>query len=348
MKRNSKIYIAGHNGLVGSAIVKNLQQKGYTNLIGKNRSELDLTDQKAVSDFFAIERPEYVFLAAARVGGILANNEHRADFIYQNLAIQNNLIYYSYKFQVRKLLFLGSSCIYPKQASPPIHEIALLTGPLEYTNEPYAVAKIAGIKMCESFNLQYGTNFIPVMPTNLYGPNDNFDLNSSHVIPAIIRKIVLAQYYNQGNINALKQDVDIDSEEDAIKYVEDNGIYKDHLQLWGSGDPKREFLWSDDLADACTHIMERVDFKDLYDPNDTEIKNTHINIGTGKEISIKELALLIRDIVGYQGGIIFDATKPDGTMRKLLDVSKLHQLGWDYKMELKDGLKKLVGLYIDR
>lgn len=345
MDKNSKIFVAGHKGLVGSAILKNLKKKGYTNLIVKPRKELDLLNQNAVSEFFRKERPKYVFLAAAKVGGIKVNNEQRADFIYENLTIQNNVIYNSYKSEVKKLLFLGSSCIYPKNTQQSIHESQLLTGILEYTNEPYAIAKIAGIKLCESFNLQYGSNFIPVMPTNLYGPNDNFDLDNSHVIPAIIRKMILAKYYYEGNIEAIKKDIKINSEKEAIRYIESKGICQNNLKLWGSGNPKREFLWSEDLADACVYIMNHIDFTDLYVKDNKEIRNTHINIGTGTEVSIKELAHLIKDIVGYNGKFFFDTTKPDGTIRKLMDVDKLNQFGWQYKTELKEGLKNMVAIY---
>lgn len=345
MNKDSKVYVAGHNGLVGSSILKALQKSGFTNLIVKSRKELDLTNQKQVANFFDTEMPEYVFLAAAKVGGIKANDELRADFIYENLAIQNNVIYQSFKSKVKKLLFLGSSCIYPRETQLPIFENQLLTGPLEYTNEPYAIAKIAGIKLCESFNLQYGTNFISAMPTNLYGPNDNFDLEHSHVIPAIIRKMILAKYYYEGNIDAIKKNVKINAEEDAIQYLESNGISKESLKLWGSGKPKREFLWSEDLSDACIFIMNNIDFSDLYNQGDIEVRNAHINIGTGKETSINELALLIKDMVGYKGSIEFDTTKPDGTMRKLLDVTKLQELGWTFETELERGLNELIKLY---
>ena len=334
-------------GLVGSAIVKILTEEGYTNLVTKTRSELDLRDQTAVADFFERDRPEYVFLCAAKVGGIHANNTYRSDFLYDNLKIQNNVIHNSYKVGVKKLLFLGSSCIYPKKAPQPIRENALLTGPLEYTNEPYAIAKIAGIKMCESFNLQHGTNFISVMPTNLYGPNDNFDLDNSHVIPAMIRKMLLAKWFREKNYNAIQKDVGIHSEKEALDYIQSKGIHRDRLELWGSGRPRREFLWSDDLANACIHVMKHVDFYDLYDHDGEEIRNTHINIGTGTEISIKELAAMIKKNIGYKGDIIFDHTKPDGTLRKLLDVSKLHGLGWKHKTDLEEGLKLSITLYLD-
>ncbi len=317
MKKNSKIYIAGHRGLVGSAIVKNLQTKGYTNLVYRTHKELDLLNQQAVADFFKEEKPEYVILAAAKVGGIVANNTYRADFIYENLVIQNNVIRQAYKNDVKKLLFLGSTCIYPKNAPQPMREDCLLTSPLEYTNEPYAIAKIAGIKMCESYNLQYGTNFISVMPTNLYGPNDNFDLETSHVLPALLRKMHEAKINNTPKV-----------------------------EIWGSGKPRREFLYSDDMADACVFILENRDFKDTYDINDKEIRNTHINIGTGVDISIKELALTIKKIVGYKGELYFNVSKPDGTMIKLTDPSKLHSLGWKHKIELEDGISTVYEWYL--
>jgi len=317
MQKNSKIYIAGHRGLVGSAIVKNLESKGYTNLIYRTHKELDLLDTNAVAEFFQTEKPEYVILAAAKVGGIVANNTYRADFIYENLQIQNNVIHQSYLNDVTKLLFLGSTCIYPKNAPQPMREDSLLTSELEYTNEPYAIAKIAGIKMCESYNIQYGTNFISVMPTNLYGPNDNFDLEKSHVLPALLRKM------HEAKLNNTPQ-----------------------VEIWGSGKPRREFLYSEDMADACVFLLENRDFKDTYDENQTEIRNTHINIGTGVDISIKELALTIQKIVGYEGELHFDDTKPDGTMVKLTDPSKLHALGWKHTVELEEGIRRVYEWYL--
>lgn len=317
MKKNSKIYIAGHRGLVGSAIVKNLESKGYTNLIYRTHKELDLLDQIAVANFFELEKPEYVILAAAKVGGIVANNTYRADFIYENLQIQNNVIHQSYLHGVTKLLFLGSTCIYPKNTPQPMKEDALLTSELEYTNEPYAISKIAGIKMCESYNLQYGTNYISVMPTNLYGPNDNFDLETSHVLPALLRKM------HEAKLNNIAQ-----------------------VEIWGSGKPRREFLYSEDMADACVFLLESRDAKDTYNANDKEIRNTHINIGTGVDISIKELALTIKKIVGYEGELYFNDTKPDGTMLKLTDTSKLHSLGWKHKVELEDGIRTIYEWYL--
>ncbi|MDO9055316.1 MAG: GDP-L-fucose synthase [Sulfuricurvum sp.] len=315
MNKESKIYVAGHRGLVGSAIIKNLESRGYTNIITRTHSELDLTSQNGVSIFFESEKPEYVFLAAAKVGGIVANNTYRGEFIYDNLMIQNNVIHQSYLHKVKKLMFLGSTCIYPKNAPQPMSENCLLTDTLEYTNEPYAIAKIAGIKMCESYNLQYGTNFISVMPTNLYGPNDNFDLETSHVLPALLRKI------HEAKLNDIPR-----------------------VEIWGSGKPMREFLWSEDMADACVFLMEKRDFKDTFSTT-SEIRNTHINIGSGIEISIYDLAYLIREIVGYNGQLYFNATKPDGTMRKLTDVSKLHALGWKHTVELRDGITQMYHWY---
>lgn len=298
MEKNSKIYVAGHKGLVGSAITRKLQELGYTNLVFKTIDELDLLDQKATAEFFAAEKPEYVFLAAAKVGGIHANNEYPADFIYQNLQIQNNIIHNAYLNGTKKLLFLGSSCIYPRECPQPIKEEYLLSGPLEKTNDAYAIAKIAGIKMCQSYNKQFDTKFISVMPTNQYGPNDNFDLKSSHVLPALLRK------FHDAKISNAKEVV-----------------------MWGTGSPKREFLHVDDTADACIYLME------TYDSNEI------VNIGTGEDITIKELAEMIKEIVGFEGEIVNDTTKPDGTPRKLLDVSRLHSLGWKHKIQLKDGVK---------
>ena len=355
MEKQSKIYIAGHLGLVGSAIRKNLADKGYTNLIGKSLSELDLLDGVAVKRFFDDERPDYVFLAAAFVGGIMANHTYRADFIYQNLQIQQNVIIESYRHHVKKLLFLGSTCIYPRDAQQPIREESLLTGPLEYTNEPYAIAKIAGLKLCESLNLQYGTNYIAVMPTNLYGPNDNFHLEKSHVLPAIIRKIHLAKCLKESNWDAIYRDLHLrpvegisasNSREEILHVLEKYGISEKSVTLWGSGKPFREFLWSEEMADACVYIMEHVDFADLKGDH-PEIRNCHINIGTGKEISIHDLAQLISHTIGYSGEIVFDTTKPDGTMRKLTDVSKLHALGWRHRIEIEEGVNRLYEWYLN-
>ena len=357
LDKNAKIYVAGHRGLVGSAIWKNLQDKGYTNLIGKTHKELDLLDAVSVRKFFDEEQPEYVFLAAAFVGGIMANSIYRADFIYKNLQIQQNAIGESFRHNVKKLLFLGSTCIYPRDAEQPMKEEVLLTSPLEYTNEPYAIAKIAGLKMCESFNLQYGTNYIAVMPTNLYGPNDNFDLERSHVLPAMIRKIHLAHCLKQGDWDAICKDLNqrpvegIDgnsSKEDILAILAKYGISNSEVKLWGTGTPLREFLWSEEMADASVFVMEHVDFKDTYKQGDKDIRNCHINIGTGKEISIRELAELIVSTVGYQGQLTFDSTKPDGTMRKLTDPSKLHALGWHHKVEIEEGVQRMYNWYLGR
>ncbi|MEA5126979.1 MAG: GDP-L-fucose synthase [Proteiniphilum sp.] len=354
MNENNKIYVAGHNGLVGSAIWKNLQSRGYINLIGRSHSELDLMDSGAVKDFFDKEKPDYVILAAAYVGGIMANNIYRADFIYRNLQIQNNVIGESFRHRVRKLLFLGSSCIYPKEAPQPINEEDLLTSTLEYTNEPYAIAKIAGLKMCESFNIQYGTNYIAVMPTNLYGPNDSFDLEKSHVLPALIRKMHMAKCMKENNWSGIQKDLrrrsldGLDGRstiDDFVFTLNKIGIFSNHLELWGTGKPMREFLWSEDLADACVFILENVNFEDLKKGKE-EVRNCHINIGTGREISIKDLALLTADIVGYTGRIKFNPLMPDGTMRKLTDVSKLKSLGWQYKVELDEGIRRMYQWYI--
>ena len=353
MNKHSKIYIAGHGGLVGSAIWKNLQSKGYTHLTGRRHSELDLMDGVAVKEFFDREQPEYVFLAAAHVGGIMANNSYRGDFIYRNLQIQNNVIGESYRHNVKKLLFLGSTCIYPKEAPQPMSEEALLTGPLEYTNEPYAIAKIAGLKMCESFNIQYGTNYIAVMPTNLYGPNDNFDLEKSHVLPAMIRKIHLARCLMEGDMEAIREDLrrrpvegveGSATDEQIIALLAKYGVTRGRVALWGSGRPLREFLWSEEMADACVHIMEKVNFSDLA-AGKKEVRNCHINIGTGKEITIRDLAVLIKETIGFSGEIVFDPSKPDGTMRKLTDPSKLNALGWKHQIGIEEGVRRLYAWY---
>ncbi len=345
MKKNSKIYVAGHTGLVGSAIVKNLKEKGYTNLVYRTHSELDLLVQNDVEEFFKLEKPEYVIMAAAKVGGIVANNTYRAEFIYENIQVQNNIIHQSYLHGVKKLLFLGSTCIYPKNSPQPMSENCLLTSPLEYTNEPYAVAKIAGIKMCESYNIQYGTNFISVMPTNLYGPNDNFDLENSHVLPALIRKIHLAKLLNEKNYDEVIKDLGVETLEEAKEYLSKFGVYDDKVEIWGTGKPRREFLWSEDMADACVYIMETLDFKDTFEPMG-EIRNTHINIGTGIDISIKELAEHIKESVGFKGSLYFNSNKPDGTILKLTDTSKLNSFGWKHSIELEEGIKKLYAWYL--
>jgi GDP-L-fucose synthase len=366
MEKKSKIYIAGHLGLVGSALTRNLKKKGYNNIIGRSIDELDLGDYNAVAGFFEAERPEYVLLAAAKVGGIVANNTYRGQFIYENLQIQNNIVHNSYRFGVKKLLFLGSSCIYPKECPQPIDEEFLLTDPLEYTNEPYAIAKIAGIKLCESYNLQYKTNFISVMPTNLFGPNDNYDLEKSHVLPALIRKMHLGKCLEKKDWNAIKDNFNkkpvegIDgkaSEEEITKKLNKYGIAatggKVHVTLWGTGSPMREFLHSDDMADACVFIMENVDFTDLVenrrkslgDEASKEIRNTHINIGTGRDLTIKELAEKVKAIVGFNGELVWDASKPDGTPRKLLNVDKLHSLGWKESIPLDQGIAAIYKEY---
>lgn len=346
--------MAGHRGLVGSAIWNNLQQKGYTNLVGRTHDELDLLDGAAVRRFFDDERPEYVFLAAAYVGGIVANNRYRADFIYRNIGIQHHVIGESYRHGVKKLLFLGSTCIYPRDVAQPMKEEALLTAPLEYTNEPYAIAKIAGLKMCESFNLQYGTNYIAVMPTNLYGPNDNFDLERSHVLPAMVRKIHLAKCLEEKDMDAVRTDLakrpvegedGTGSDEAILRLLARYGITPSGVTLWGTGRPLREFLWSEEMADACVYIMEHVDFDDLKGGTD-DVRNCHINIGTGKEISIRELAQLVARTAGYRGTLTFDASKPDGTMRKLTDVSKLHALGWHHRIEIAEGVERMYRWYL--
>lgn len=397
LEKNAKIFVAGHNGLVGSAIWNNLKARGYNNLIGRSHKELDLTNQAEVTKFFDEQRPDAVVLAAAFVGGIMANSLYRADFIMQNMKMQCNVIENAYKHGVKKLLFLGSTCIYPKNAPQPMREDCLLTSPLEYTNEEYAIAKIAGLKMCESYNLQYGTNYIAVMPTNLYGPNDNFHLENSHVMPAMMRKIFLAKQIADGNWTAIRKDltirpvganmklsnnastsrvvIDGTSDENTILSVlKWYGIEKNKVVLWGTGSPLREFLWSEDMADASVHVLLNVDFKDIIgiekyssvfygaktdgcvDRNNSEgrggaipslgeIRNCHINVGTGKELTIRELSQLIVNTVGFQGTVIFDSSKPDGTMRKLIDVTKLHNLGWHHKIDIEEGVQRLFDWY---
>jgi len=361
MQKNAKIYVAGHRGLVGSAIVIALEKKGYTNIISRTHKELDLLDAVAVASFFEEEKPEYVILAAAKVGGIMANTTYRADFIYENLTIQNNVIHQSYIHQVKKLLFLGSTCIYPKNANQPIKETELLRGALEYTNEPYAIAKIAGIKLCESYNLQYNTNFIAVMPTNLYGPNDNFDLEKSHVLPALIRKIHLGKLLQRNDWEAIKRDLNIlpikgisgiDSKQSIIDVLENLGVVKKkekvQVEIWGSGKPSREFMWSEDMADASIYVLEQVNFIDCITKENIEVRNTHINIGTGEDCTIKELAELIKNEVGFTGDLVFDVSKPDGTIKKLTDVSKLNGLGWKHKVILEEGVNRLYHWYLNR
>ena len=395
LKKDSKIFVAGHRGLVGSAIWNNLKSRGYNNLIGCTHAELDLTDQLAVKQFFDKERPDAVVLAAAFVGGIMANSLYRADFIMQNMKMQCNVIEQSYLHKVKKLLFLGSTCIYPKDAPQPMKEDALLTSPLEYTNEEYAIAKIAGMKMCESYNLQYGTNYIAVMPTNLYGPNDNFHLENSHVLPAMMRKIYLAKLIHDNNWDAIQIDMDKrpinptaklaleigesnvdgkESPERILKALSFYGIEDNKVTLWGDGSPLREFLWSEDMADASVHVLLNIDFKDIIGiekyssvfygvksdgevnrnnsegrggaiPSLGEIRNCHINVGTGKELTIKSLAEMVVKPVGFEGEVCWDSTKPNGTPRKLIDVSKLHSLGWQHKVEIEDGVERLYEWY---
>ena len=395
MNKDSKIYIAGHHGLVGSAIWNNLKYRGYNNLVGRTHKELDLTDQYAVKKFFDEERPDAVVLAAAFVGGIMANSLYRADFMMMNMKIQCNVISEAYAHGVEKLLFLGSTCIYPKNAPQPMKEDCLLTSELEYTNEEYAIAKIAGLKMCESYNLQYGTNYIAVMPTNLYGPNDNFHLENSHVMPAMMRKVYLAKLIHDGDWASIRKDLkirpvgaNIKENGETVRYVIDEtsdesvirkllafyGIEDNLVRLWGTGKPLREFLWSEDMADASVHVLLNVNFSDIIGiekyssvhygvkadgvvdrnhstgrggaiPSLGEIRNCHINVGTGKELTIRELSELVVKAVGFQGTVEFDTTKPDGTMRKLIDVSKLHSLGWTHKVEIDEGVKKLFEWY---
>jgi GDP-L-fucose synthase len=393
LDKSSKIYVAGHNGLVGSAIWNNLLQRGYTNLVGRSHKELDLTDQVAVRKFFDEEQPDAVVLAAAFVGGIMANMLYRADFIMMNMKIQCNVISEAYAHGVKKLLFLGSTCIYPKNAPQPMKEDCLLTSPLEYTNEEYAIAKIAGLKMCESYNLQYGTNYIAVMPTNLYGPNDNFHLENSHVMPAMMRKVYLAKLIHDGAWDKIATDLNkrpvegvtgegllshqpsyISHRENALGVLAKYGIFDNRVVLWGTGTPLREFLWSEDMADASVHVLLNVNFSDIigiekyssvhygastdgavdrnhsagrggYIPSLGEIRNCHINVGTGKELTIRQLSELVVKAVGFEGKVEFDASKPDGTMRKLIDVEKLHRLGWTHKVEIEDGVQKLFDWY---
>lgn len=358
MNKTDKIYIAGSTGLVGSAIERNLVSKGFNNILSSPFEKYDLRNQQQVEQFFEENKPDYVFLAAAKVGGIIANNVYRADFIYDNLMIQSNIIYQSYIQNVKKLLFLGSSCIYPKFCPQPMKEEYLLTDILEYTNEPYAIAKIAGIKTIESFNIQYNTNFISVMPTNLYGKNDNFDLEKSHVLPAIIRKMHLAKCLDINDFDTIRKDLNkypiekIDGKADLTKIIEilvKYGVSKNtktQIELWGTGTPKREFLHSDDLADACVYLMQNIDFKDIIkNQNSSEIRNTHINIGVGNDLTIAELALLVKEIVGFNGKIVWNSDKPDGTPQKLLDVTKLNSLGWSAKTSLNQGIEKVYENY---
>jgi GDP-L-fucose synthase len=357
MKKNSKIYIAGHNGLVGSALYRRLDSEGYSNLVVRNHSDLDLTKQADVEVFFKSEKPEYVFLAAAKVGGIMANDTYPAEFIYTNLAIQNNIIHTAWQAGVRHLLFLGSSCIYPRDCPQPMKEDYLLTGPLEPTNEPYAVAKISGIKMCQSYNRQYKTQYLCVMPTNLYGPNDNFDLETSHVLPALIRKFHLAKLADQGDWEGIKKD---EQKYGAIpaevkQSIGFNAFFSNDQKLpsgfnpsvlvWGSGKPRREFLHVDDLADACVFLskLKEEDLSDFFDPNHTPL----INIGCGEDLTIKEIASIVSEVLGYKGGMQWDQDKPDGTPQKLLDISQITRLGWSPKIDLRDGIKSIYNWYLD-
>ena len=395
LDKNAKIYVAGHRGLVGSAIWNNLLSRGYHNLVGRTHDELDLTNQQAVEAFFAAEQPDAVVLAAAFVGGIMANSLYRADFIMQNLQLQCNVIDSAYRHKVKKLLFLGSTCIYPKHAPQPIREDALLTSPLEYTNEEYAIAKIAGLKMCESYNLQYGTNYIAVMPTNLYGPRDNFHLENSHVLPAMMRKFYLAHCLHLSDWDAIRADLrkrpinppatlaqqvgeanvgGEDAPDRILTALRFYGIEANRVTLWGDGSPLREFLWSEDMADASVHVLLHVDFKDIIGTADYssvfhgvrtdgavnrnnsegrggaipalgEIRNCHINIGTGEEISIRSLADLVARTVGFTGTVVWGSSKPNGTPRKLTDVSLLHRLGWHHRVEIADGIARLYDWY---
>ena len=354
MKKNSKILIAGYKGLVGSAIMRRLQALNYSNLLLADINDVDFLNQNAVETFFKTQKPEYLFLAAAKVGGILANNTYRAQFIFENLQIQNNIIHFAWKYGVKKLLFLGSSCIYPKDCPQPMKEEYLLTSSLEYTNEPYAIAKIAGIKMCESYNIQYGTDFISVMPTNLYGPNDNYNLNNSHVLPALIRKMHLGKLLQNNNFDAIRNDFlkrpfenisATANDKTIIEILQSFGIFKHsdnvEISLWGTGKPKREFLHSDDLADAVVFIMQNVSFKDIIKEKKLEeIRNTHINIGSGVDLTISELANIVKSVTGFEGIINWDNTKPDGTLRKLMDVSLLNKLGWYPSINLEDGIRQ--------
>jgi GDP-L-fucose synthase len=365
MDKKSKIYVAGHTGLVGSAITAALKRKGYVNIIGRTFEELDLRRQADTETFFEKEKPEAVILCAAKVGGIMANNTLRAEFIYENLMIEANVVHAAYLNGVKKLVFLGSSCIYPRDAPQPLKEDYLLTSPLEYTNEPYAIAKIAGLKMCEAYNIRYGTDFIAVMPTNLYGPNDNFNLTGGHVMPSLMRRIHLGKLLEEGNMAAIKADLHKrpvdgfdgdEAEEEILGLLADNGIHKEKSQIanrksqitvtvWGTGSPFREFMYSGDMADATVYIMERVTFKDVM-PKDGEIRNTHINIGTGEEMTIANLAALLKEVTGFKGTLAFDPSKPDGTPRKFLDSSKLHSLGFRHSTSLAEGARKMYEWYL--
>ena len=356
MEKDAKIYVAGHRGMVGSAIVRALEKAGYHNIVTRTHKELNLCRQQDVEDFFAAEKPDYVFLAAAKVGGIVANQEALADFMYDNMTLEMNVIHSAWQNQCKKLLFLGSSCIYPRMAPQPMPESCLLTSELEKTNEAYALAKISGLKYCEFLNRQYGTDYISVMPTNLYGPNDNFDLERSHVLPAMIRKVHLAHCLQQGDWDAVRRDMNLrpvegidggNSNEEILNILAKYGIGEGEVKLWGTGTPLREFLWSEEMADASVFVMEHVDFKDTCKAGEKDIRNCHINIGTGKEISIAGLAHLIVKETGYKGNITFNPEKPDGTMRKLTDVTKLHELGWHHKIDIEEGVHKMYQWYLE-
>ncbi len=344
MDKQGKIFLAGHRGLVGSNILKQLQNKGYHNIILRTHLELDLENQSQTADFFQQKKPDYVILAAAKVGGIVANNTYRAEFIYKNIQIQTNIIHHSYLSGVKKLLFLGSSCVYPKNAPQPMSEDSLLTSPLEYTNEPYAIAKIAGMKMCEAYNLQYGCNFICAMPANLYGIGDNFDLEKSHVLSALIRKIHLAKLLSENKFAEVSADLRMESKTEVDIYLKRFGISASSVEIWGTGKPEREFVYAEDLADACVFLMENIDFKMLVE-SDKEIRNTHFNIGAGKTISIKELAELIKNIIGFRGELVFNSAMPDGTMKKVTNTEKINKLGWQHKTSLKEGIEKVYAHY---
>ncbi len=374
LDKNSKIYVAGHLGLVGTAITEALRRKGYTNIIGRSFAELDLRRQDVTEAFFAAEKPDAVILAAAKVGGIMANNTLRAEFIYENLMIEANIIHAAYLHGVKKLVFLGSSCIYPRDCPQPMKEEHLLTSPLEYTNEPYAIAKIAGLKMCEAYNLRYGTDFIAVMPTNLYGPNDNFNLTGGHVMPSLMRRIHLGKLLENSDIAGIRADLQKrpvdgfdghEAEEEIVELLARQGVKRSdppagglkvgksesrgsvQVEVWGTGTPLREFMYSGDMADATIYVMEKISFRDLAPDGATEVRNTHINIGTGEEITIRDLALLVKETTGFRGELVFDHSKPDGTPRKFLDSSKLHSLGFRHSTSLKEGALKMYNWYLD-
>ncbi|MDT8375090.1 MAG: NAD-dependent epimerase/dehydratase family protein [Bacteroidales bacterium] len=367
LNKNSKIYVAGHTGLVGSAITAALKRKGYSNIVGRTFGELDLRRQEDTESFFAAEKPEAVILCAAKVGGIMANNTLRAEFIYENLMIQSNVVHAAYLNGVKKLVFLGSSCIYPRDCPQPMREDHLLTSPLEYTNEPYAIAKIAGLKMCEAYNMRYGTDFIAVMPTNLYGANDNFNLTGGHVLPSLIRRIHLGKLLENGDMDGIRADLrrrpsegfnGSETEEKIMELLSQQGIHGEKPQIanrksqiavsvWGTGKPLREFMYSGDMADATIYIMEEISFKDVVPAGTDEIRNTHINIGTGEEISIRDLARMVKETTGFRGELVFDHSKPDGTPRKFLDSSKLRSLGFRHATSLREGMARVYDWYLE-